>query len=69
MTGTREATIFEVISRLASSSPPGVFRRSRTAAAFSWAAWSMAWRDDFDRDGVDNAVDVDGKDFRRGANL
>src|SRR5580704_17943472 len=35
ITGTREATIFEVISRLASIQPPGVLRRSRTAAAFS----------------------------------
>jgi hypothetical protein len=42
-TGTREATIFSVISRLESSRPPGVFRRSSTAAAFSRPACSMAF--------------------------
>ena len=31
----REATILELISRVASSKPPGVLSRSRTAAAFS----------------------------------
>ena len=35
ITGTGDVTIFEVISRLASISPPGVFSRMSTAAAFS----------------------------------
>jgi hypothetical protein len=40
--GTFEATILEVTSRLASSSPPGVFNLRSTAASFSRLAWSIA---------------------------
>jgi hypothetical protein len=50
ITGTREATIFELISRVDSTSPPGVFKRSSTAAAFSRAALIECAADDFDGD-------------------
>ena len=66
MTGTGEATILDVISRVASSRPPGVLRRIRTAAAFSRDGLIDGVRNDFDRDRVDDAVDVNGDDFRRG---
>ena len=42
ITGTGEETIFSIISRIASISPPGVLRRTRSSDAFSFLACAMA---------------------------
>src|SRR6266436_5256213 len=42
ITGTGEARILLMISRMASITPPGVLSSIRTASSFSAAAWSIA---------------------------
>src|SRR5579883_1626307 len=42
MTGSGEAIISEIVSRMASISPPGVFNRTMTAPAPSCLAWASA---------------------------
>ena len=62
MTGTGEATIFSMISRVESTSPPGVFISIRTAWSWLAAADSQGAANVFGGDGLDGVVDRDLQD-------